>query len=266
MTSLFISIGTIVVTIALTIGGMVVFRKLVDVEKLKIDHEVTTALIAVMGTLYAIVLGLVVVDALSHREQAELMESTEANALATVMHLCRTLPVAERRTIMASELDYCTDAVDKEWDMMDKGTAPERDTVNAFSAIWEKVSAFDPQNNRETNLHNCMLTAMTDFSNARRFRIVTCKHGLPFLLWVVLIVGGICTIGFTYFFGAEKPKFQMTMTSIVSFMLCLNVLLVYFYSSPYKGEMRIEPTALEHVRDLLRSAPVLLNTTHREHK
>jgi len=259
MSSIILGLSIILATVALTLGGLVLFRKLVDVEALKIDHEVTTALIAVLGTLYAIVLGMVVVDALAHREQAEIMESTEANALATLMHLSRTLPIPQRRAIMRPELDYCEAVINREWEMMNKGTAPERDSVEAFNTLWEKTTAFEPQTNRETNIHNCMLGAMTDFSNSRRFRIVSCKHGLPALLWLILIVGGICTIAFTYFFGAQKAKLQMIMTSIVAFMLCLNVLLVFFYSCPYKGDMRIEPTALEHVRDLLRSAPVLLN-------
>src|ERR1700733_8068979 len=112
-----------------SVGGMTLVRRFVKPDALKIDHDVTSALIAILGTLYAIVLGLVVVDALSHREQAELMESTEANALATVMHLCRTMPVAKRRVLMQAELEYCNAAIDREWDLLDKGTAPDSDTL-----------------------------------------------------------------------------------------------------------------------------------------
>jgi hypothetical protein len=240
-----------------SVGGMTLVRRFVKPDALKIDHDVTSALIAILGTLYAIVLGLVVVDALSHREQAELMESTEANALATVMHLCRTMPVAKRRPIMQAELDYCEAAVAREWDLLDKGTPPDSVTVKAFSELWQKAAGYEPTTNRETNLHNFLLSAMTDFSNARRYRIVTCRHGLPSLLWLILIVGGICTIIFTYFFSAARGRTQAVMTSIVALMLCLNVLLVYFYSTPYKGDLRIEPSALIHIRDLLRNAPVL---------
>jgi hypothetical protein len=260
MSSLLVSLAVILGTLAITAGGLLAFRKLVNVDVLKMDHDVTTALIAVLGTLYAIVLGLVVVDALSHREQAQIMESTEANALATIMHLSKTLPRDQRRTILRSELNYCDAVIDREWGMMNKGTAPERDTVNAFDAIWDKVTACDPQTNKETNVHSCMLTALTELGNSRRFRIVTCNNGLPVLLWLILVVGGFFTIAFTFFLGAEKWKLQLFLTSIVSFMLSLNVLVVYFYSSPYKGDMRVEPTALKHVRDVLRSSPLLLNS------
>jgi hypothetical protein len=253
--------GTIVtvLVIALAIGGMLLVRKKVPAEVLKVDHDVATALIAVLGTLYAIVLGLVVVDALNHREQAEIMEGNEGNALATVMHLVRTLPVDQRRPIMQAELDYCAASIDIEWDMLSTGDAPNETARKAFDVIWQRVAELEPKTNRETNLHNSLLTAMTDFSNARRYRIVTCKHGLPSLLWLILIMGGICTIGFTYFFSAEKFMMQALMTSIVAFMLCLNILLVYFYGCPYKGDLRVLPSSLAHVRFVLLNAPVLQN-------
>jgi hypothetical protein len=235
-------------------------RKRFKSSDLKLDHDVTSALIAVMGTLYAIVLGLVVVDALNHREAAENMESQEASALATVMHLARTLPVSQGRPIMQAELDYCRAAIDKEWPTLTNGTAPETTTVKAFGELWERVGAFEPKTNRETNLHACMLAAVTDFSNARRYRIVSCKHGLPFLLWVILIMGGVCTITFTYFFGADRFRLQAVMTGIVAFMLCLNILLVFFYGRPYRGDLHITPNSLEHVRTVLEQAPVLNNS------
>lgn len=86
---------------------------------------------------------------------------------------------------------------------------------------------------------------------------MACKLGIPSLLWLVLVTGGFCTIGFTYFFGAESLTAQAVMTTIVSFVLCLNVLLVFFYGRPYTGDMHINPDNLTHVRDILRKAPAL---------
>ena len=73
----------------------------------------------------------------------------------------------------------------------------------------------------------------------------------------MLIAGGICTIGFTFYFAAESLLAQMSMTVIVTFMLCLNVLLVYFYGRPYSGDLKINPTSLEHVQYVLSQAPLL---------
>lgn len=248
---------SIAVALAVSIAGLLLIRRRVATDRLRLNHEVAAVMISVLGTLYAIVLGLVVVDALAHREIAEAQESTEANALATIFHLVRTLPVEVRRPIMQASLDYSVSVLEREWKKLSDGTAPDKETARKFGDLWEQTVAFEPKTNREQNIHASLISSMTQLSDARRFRIVTCKHGLPSLLWLVLISGGICTIGFTYFFGAESLKAQLIMTLIVTFMLSLNILLVYFYGRPYRGDLHIEPLSFMHVRNILERAPVL---------
>jgi Protein of unknown function (DUF4239) len=257
MNAFLLGTAIVVISMVLALAGLKWVRHSIRRETLQLNHEVAAAMISILGTLYAIVLGLVVVDALTHRELAQSMESTEANALASIMHLVRTLPVPVRRPIMQAELDYTEAAITNEWPLLSIGKAPDKQTLLAFGEIWETTANFEPKTPREQNIHASLLAYMTQMSDARRYRIVTCKHGMPSLLWLVLITGGFCTIGFTYFFGAEKLKAQMVMTAVVTLMLGLNILLVFFYGRPYTGDLQIEPSNLIHARDLLRRAPVL---------
>jgi hypothetical protein len=64
-------------------------------------------------------------------------------------------------------------------------------------------------------------------------------------------------MSFTYFFLADSYKVQVAMTLIVALMLSLNVMLVFFYGRPYVGDSRIKPKALIHLRELLKTAPIL---------
>jgi hypothetical protein len=259
MSALIFGIGVTIACLALALGGLWLVRRKVGHESLKLNHEVAAVMISVLGTLYAVVLGMVVVDALAHREIAQAMESNEANALATILHLVRTLPVPVRKPIMQAELEYCELAIDEEWPTtLSHGTGAEKKTVQAYGKVWSETAGYEPKTSREQNIHASLLTCMTQLSDSRRYRIVTCKQGIPSLLWLVLITGGICTIGFTFFFGAENLKAQMIMTAIVTFMLCLNILLVFFYGRPYSGDLRIEPNNLTHVRNILRTSPVLM--------
>jgi hypothetical protein len=43
-----------------------------------------------------------------------------------------------------------------------------------------------------------------DLNDARRDRLVDAKEGLPALLWVVLLLGGVIVVGFTYLFGLDN--------------------------------------------------------------
>jgi hypothetical protein len=41
-------------------------------------------------------------------------------------------------------------------------------------------------------------------NDARRDRLVDAEDGLPALLWVVLPLGGVIVVGFTYLFGLDN--------------------------------------------------------------
>lgn len=64
-------------------------------------------------------------------------------------------------------------------------------------------------------------------------------------MWVVLIIGGIFTIVFTYFFAIKDVKVQILMTILVTMTVALNLLLVVFFGSPFKGEMPVQPEAFK---------------------
>ena len=244
-------------SLALVIGGLLLVRRNVSIEDLKSNHEVASVMVAVLGTLYAIVLGLIVVDAIARRELAQQMEANEGSALATVYHLARSLTVASRKPILRAELDYLKLATTREWDALEKGVVPEPETQKAYFALWQAACGYEPKTGREQNIHASILSSMDKFGEARRYRNVRCKHEMPSLLWVILIGGGICTTGFTYFFGTKSVKAQVMMTSVVTIMLCMNILLVLVYRKPYAGDMRIEPSTTLHVRERLTQDPLL---------
>ena len=58
--------GVVVVLLSTlaSVAGLLITRKLVDLNKLRASHEVGGYLLSVVGTLYAVLLGLVVVDAM----------------------------------------------------------------------------------------------------------------------------------------------------------------------------------------------------------
>jgi hypothetical protein len=68
--------------------------------------------------------------------------------------------------------------------------------------------------------------------------------------WFVLILGGIVTVVFTYFFGIESLKVQVMMTVMVSLLISLNLYLVILFGAPFSGDLQVSPEAL-HVDKLI---------------
>jgi hypothetical protein len=50
-------------------------------------------------------------------------------------------------------------------------------------------------------------------SDARRERLLEADAGLPAILWVVLLIGGMIVVGFTYLFGMRTTVVHTLMVA-----------------------------------------------------
>jgi len=224
----------------MSIVGMLAVRRWTNLNSMESHHEVAGYLLSIIGTLCAVLLGLVVVDVQSKYQQAQVMAEGEANAVMDLYHLAKSLPKEQMVPIKKSLLDYVTTVVEREWDGKPVNANAEGSVV-PLRQLWDILSTYEPVSNRQQACYSVMLTDLQQLGDSRRFRVVTTRGGVSPILWAVLIVGCISTVLFTYFFGVKNVKTQILMTALVSVCLSLNVLLVALFSNPYRGDLRISP-------------------------
>lgn len=235
----------------LSVFGMLWVRRTIDLQSLESHHEVAGYLLSVVGTLYAVLLGLVVVDVQSKYQQAIIMAETEANAVADLFLLAQALPKETRDGMSKSLYSYATIVVDRDWDIDSHDTNFNDGTVVPLREMWTTMLKYEPKSNKEIACYGSMLTTAGQLADSRRFRVVTTRGGVSPVLWGVLIVGGISTVAFTYFFGVKNVRAQVIMTALVSLCLSLNVLLVALFSNPYKGDIKIRPDGFRYDKKMM---------------
>ncbi len=219
--------------------GMVLVRKKISRATLEACHEVGGILLAIVGTLYAILLGLIVVDAQSKVDQARQMAIAEANSLSNVYHYTRPFSQPAKQKIRDCLYEYARVVSDEDWAMIEAGKRKEG-SIPEYRALWRSITDYNPKEQNEQQCFSAMLGSMQQLSDARRFRMVASKSGLSPILWSVLIVGGILIVLFTYFFFLESLLSQLLMTTFVVIFLSLNVFLVYLYQNPYREELGVK--------------------------
>ena len=224
---------------AFSIGGLVIVRKKFSPQLLQACHEVGGVMLAVIGTLYAILIGMIVVNSQAKVEQASQMAISEANMLSSIYHVANTFEMPTRHEIREAIHDYAVIVVHQDWAKVEEGVEKEG-TVPAYQKIWKEVTNYMPQNNRDQQSYSVMLGNLEELSNARKFRMVAAKTGLPPVLWAVLITGGILVIWFTYFFYMESMKAQMLLTAGVAIFLSMNVYLIHICQNPYRMEFGVK--------------------------
>jgi hypothetical protein len=93
--------------------------------------------------------------------------------------------------------------------------------------------------------YNQILDQLHGVGDGRRERLLAASEGLPTILWVVLIGGGAITIAFTYLFGLENTAVHTLMVASLALTIALSLFTVAALDHPFRGDVRIHPTALE---------------------
>jgi hypothetical protein len=136
--------------------------------------------------------------------------------------------------------------VNEEWPLMQQGKASPK-AWDLLDEMRSSIQGLDPTTGAQLVLYNQALDRMHDLSSARRERLLDARKGLPTILWVVLIVGGVIEVGFTYLFGLESTTVHVLMVASLTLIIALVLFTVAALDFPFKGDVRVGPGAFQQV-------------------
>jgi hypothetical protein len=224
----------------LAVFGMLGVRKKVSLSTLSQYHQVAGYMLAVVGTMYSVLLGFVIVDSMHHMQDVRETVSLEASSLANIFLCAEGLPVEKKKVIRDLCHQYAYDVIHDEWKSLRYRKYSQKTFHEAFR-LWKEITHFEPKTAREQQLQEQLIQQVCSMTQNHRVRVVSASHGVAPIMWIVLCIGGIFTVGFTYFFGVENLKVQVLMTSMLTMTLSLNLYLVYVFGNPMAREFGVLP-------------------------
>jgi hypothetical protein len=238
----------ICVAMALSVGGLILVQLLVPSDVRRQHNDVAGFIYAVLGVTYAVLLGLMLVAVWEDWESAMSTADEEASALAEIFWIADRLPNKDGQRIQELCRAYARVVVDDEWPLMEFGKSSPKawDLLDDIRASLQNV---DPSTPGQQVLYEQSLERMRDLADARRDRLLDAENGLPGILWVVLIAGGIIVVGFTYLFGLESTAIHLLMVGSLALVIALVLFTVAAMNFPFKGDVTIHPDAMQHVLD-----------------
>ena len=96
-------------------------------------------------------------------------------------------------------------------------------------------------------LYDQGLTLVQEVSDARRLRLLEASQGLPGILWVVLLGGGVVTVCFTYRFGLKNNWAHALMVAALTLVICGILFTIGSLEYAFAGHAEIRPDAFEQV-------------------
>jgi cytochrome b subunit of formate dehydrogenase len=238
--------GIVVVLLAvvLSIAGLVLVRRLTPLSVPREHNEVAGFIYAVLGIAYAVLLAFLVIAVWERFEAARDAAEHEGNELAEIYWLADTFPDSKRQEVQDLAHSYAQVVIDEEWPMMaDAQASPHAWTL--MDQLRESIQNLEVSTSAEQVLYDQGLTRVNDMQDARRLRLLDANTYVPTILWIVLISGGVITVGFTYLFGLEKSWVHMLMVGALAVIIASALFTIYALEYPFAGEPRVTPDALE---------------------
>jgi hypothetical protein len=237
---------TVFVPVLVAVAGLVLLQRLVPPERREGQNNVAGFIFAVLGVAYAVLLAFVVIAVWQDYEAAQTNVESEAHELAGVYFLASQLPDPERTRIQELVRTYIRVVVEEEWPMMERGqTSPRADSL--LRQLRAEILEFDPRTKGEQVLYESGLRQLHDADDARRSRLLEVREGIPALLWVVLVVGGVITVSFTYLFGLKSNLAHALMVAALTLVICGILFTIGEFDNPFSGLMEIRPDAFKEV-------------------
>jgi hypothetical protein len=232
--------GAAIVSAAVFIAIAVVAttRRLFPAADLRDGHESTGTLLAIVGTLYAVLLGLVVVNAMADFERASEAARMESNCLADIFLLSDRLPEPFRSRIRDTCRTYARQVVEDEWPTMERAQMSVEARVTAVS-LTRVLDGFEPATEAHKVVYPVILDQIRELWDHRRDRAASAENGISAVEWVVLVVGALVTIFLGGLFHVGSRRLQYVVAGLTGLVIGLNLYLVCLFGYPFAGDMSV---------------------------
>jgi hypothetical protein len=257
------SVAQIVFVIAVfgggSVAGLCIVRQLVPLDRLQKNHEVAGVTFGVLGAFYGLVLAFVIVAAWERFNQANTDALEEATALESLYKLGSAFSEPMRSQLDSGVLRYVHRVIDEEWPQMANNTF-QPGKVGAHE-MWATVLAYRTADSREQMLVDKSIDDLNIISQARSQRFLFYEDDLPSVVWMVIYLGCLMTIGFSYFFGSNIFRAQVIMCGFFSILLGVTILAIVELAHPYQGVVTISKQPFRYALSRMQAAQTYKMTT-----
>jgi hypothetical protein len=233
----------VVVFSGVTVAGLFTVRRMFSWETLRENHEIAGFTFGVVGAFYGVVLAFVIVAAWERYERANYKAQEEALAIANLFNVSQGFHEPMKIAMQNALRQYTRVVIDSEWMAMSNNRYGS-DSKTA-DVLWNNLVAYKPADAREQMLVDKSLDQMVELNDARRLRYVYYSEDLPSVVWIVIYVGCMITIGFSYFFGTKYYWAQALMCGTFAALIGLTILAISELSTPYSGAVHVSSEAFE---------------------
>jgi hypothetical protein len=246
-----IFIGGFLVLLAV-IGAFYVLRKRFPAALTPQQQNTLLGPFSFLITLYAFLLGFIVVNLWQTFDQADRTAANEAETISVLLLHTDSFPGSEvaRQTLM----DYTQSIIRDEWPAMSVGKkSPKTEALHVRA--WQEICNLTPSSAREQAIYEELLDQLSNLTHYRRARLLLIGGSIPSMMWWTLVFGGLLLFIGLYYLSIGNTREQMVMDVLVMGMLLLTLYLAVEFNEPFQGNLKVLPRAFELIEPRMPPTP-----------
>jgi Protein of unknown function (DUF4239) len=201
---------------------------------------------AVRGPL-AVLLAFVIFLAFQGYTRADTSARNEASAVLTISRTADIFPPASADDIQKDMVCYARTVIEDEWPAMQDGGESELIDHWLFESE-QAISRLQIQGATQEQALAEFFAESNVREEMRDDRLAEADGVVPTPVWIVLILGGLCVVGYVAFFADRRERLlpQAMMIGVTTAVITTGLLLVAFFDHPYADRPgSLKPTAME---------------------
>jgi len=231
-------VGIIVAVALIAVGLHFVLQRRTKFETLRKHNDVAGYLFSAIGTIFAVVLGFLVIIVWQKYDAAVENAQLEVAAVSDLYRDVLAYPPDRREVIRRQLHEYMDTVTGLEWPAMAEGREPTA-AVRVLELIAYNVDRFAPASIVQQDAQSKAMDQVQRLLDARRLRIHQNEPSVPPILWFALVVGASAVVGFAFLFGVENRTSQLVMTGVLATVIGLLFVVIYEFDSPFSGAVGV---------------------------
>ncbi len=235
------------ITTSFALFGVYLVRKTYSADVLKENHEVAAIIFNAFGLFYGVMVAFVVFATWNGYDEATKNLQMEASEALDIFHSAESFPDPANKIIQQGLRDYVASVYNDEVQRMSQGEIGVY-SGGAHASLRTLFSQMDATSIPNRELYAESLRCLNNLAQFRRMRIFAGNDTVPPVIWLVLLVGGVFAVSYTFFFGMKNIKAQYLLTTTLTVMVSSILFLIYVLDHPFTGTSKV---SLEPLRQAM---------------
>lgn len=225
-------------------GGTItwLFRKHIRLRILQSHNDVIGNIFACTGGLYSLLLAFVVFLVWDSYNNAEAHANMEFSIAKGLYRDIEYYPdTTESMKIKQVYLAFIDEVINSEYPALARLKPVPQSSTEAFNNVFRVIEGVSPSDQNHIARASEMFRHLNELATSRSLRHLAAGSGIPFEIWLPMVIGGFITMIFAIMLDIENVRLHIFLNALLGAFIGMVLYLIVILDYPFSGHFCIEP-------------------------